>query len=150
MSRIEGQIDSAAAGELVGRAVELGVLARFLDAARAGPRALLLEGEPGIGKTTLWQAGVDAAREREYRVLLCRPAEAEVKLGYAALADLLEPVSGETLDELDEPQSRALDVALLRGGPDGSDADPRAVALALLNVLRSLSRADTVLVAVDD
>ena len=56
--------------------------------ARAG--ALVLEGEAGIGKSTLWLAGVDAAHERGLRVLSARPAESEQGLAYAGLGDLLE------------------------------------------------------------
>ena len=89
----------------------------------------------------LWQAGVDAARERVYQVLVCRPAEAEAKLGYAALGDLLEAVPDELFAGLDEPQRHALDIALLRSEADGSRADPRAVSLGLLNLLRSLAGA---------
>ncbi len=136
--------------EVVGRAVEVVELKAFLDAVSAGPRVLVVEGEPGIGKTTLWQEGVDAARERSCCVLVCRPSEAEAKLGYAALGDLLESVRDETLAELDEPQRRAIDVALLRSEPGGSKADPRAVSVGLLNVLRLLARSRPVVVALED
>ena len=61
---------------IVGREAELAALAAFVDAA-AGPRALILSGGPGIGKSTLWQAGVEAARERGMRVLTARPSETE-------------------------------------------------------------------------
>jgi len=136
--------------EVVGRAAEVAELAGFVDAVSRGPRVIVVEGEAGIGKTTVWQAGVDAARERLCTVLVCRPAETEAKLGYAALADLLASVADETFDALDEPQRRALDVALLRSQADSSSADPRAVAVGLLNVLRFLSRSGTVVVALDD
>jgi hypothetical protein len=35
---------------------------RFVDLLPGGLAALVLEGEPGIGKTTVWRAAVDAAR----------------------------------------------------------------------------------------
>ena len=44
----------AARGEIVGRERELAALAGFVDEAPRRPRALVLEGEAGIGKTTLW------------------------------------------------------------------------------------------------
>ena len=65
-------------GDIIGRDEELGVLYAFLDEpAEPGQRALVLEGPPGIGKSTLWDAGVETARERSARVLAARPAEAE-------------------------------------------------------------------------
>src|SRR5437762_1959173 len=65
---------------VVGRDRELGKIARFLDLADGAPRVLLVEGEAGIGKTTLWRAGVDAARHLGYSVLACAGPEAEAQL----------------------------------------------------------------------
>src|SRR3954465_15613810 len=81
-------------GGLVGRDRELAELEAFLDAAVTAPRALLLEGEPGIGKTTLWQAGVDSARRRGFKILPARPAQVEASLSFAALGDLVASVVG--------------------------------------------------------
>ena len=39
----------------------------------AFPASCVLPGEAGIGKTTLWLAGVDAAADRGYRILSSRP-----------------------------------------------------------------------------
>ena len=50
--------------EIVGREEELGVVEGFFGRARGGFAALVLEGEAGIGKPTLWLAGVGAARKR--------------------------------------------------------------------------------------
>src|SRR5438034_611032 len=63
--------------EIVGREAELTALAGVLDR-EAASRAVVLLGEPGIGKTTLWEAGIAAARERGALVLSARPAPAEV------------------------------------------------------------------------
>ena len=147
---IEDRADAQQAAGVVGRAGELAEVTRFLDAVYHGPRLLVLDGEPGIGKTMLWQAGVEASRERRHWILVCRAAEAEAKLGYAALGDLLNAVPDELVDGLDEPQRSALDVALLRSDAEGSRADPRAVSLGLLNLLRALAASETVIVAIDD
>ena len=76
--------------ELVGRDAELRTINDFLERGIDNPSALLLEGEPGIGKTTLWLAAVSAARRKHRLVLSSRPAEAERKLAYAGLGDLFE------------------------------------------------------------
>src|SRR5204862_6244220 len=71
---------------LVGRETELD---RVLELLRGDARAkLLLEGDAGIGKTTLWAAGLDEARSRGSRILQARPAAAERELSFAARSDL--------------------------------------------------------------
>jgi len=139
-----------AAQELIGRDDELSLLVRFLGSVAAGPRALVVEGEAGIGKTALWQAGLTRSRAVGQRTLACRPAGSEVKLSFAALGDLLAEVLEEALPALPVPQRRALQVALLLAEPEGEPPDQRAIGLALLNVLRTLSTRGPLLVAIDD
>jgi DNA-binding CsgD family transcriptional regulator/DNA polymerase III delta prime subunit len=134
---------------LIGRDRERKELEAFLGATGNGPKALLLEGEPGIGKTTLWRAGIDGARERGFRVLTARPAEAEASLSFAVLGDLLAEIT-DTIGELPEPQRRALRIALLLEEHEGVVTDARAVSVALLGLLRRLAHEAPVLVAVDD
>jgi DNA-binding NarL/FixJ family response regulator len=133
----------------IGREREIAALDEFL-AARASVQALVLAGEPGIGKTTLWEAGIAAARERGVRVLSTRANGAEAQLSRAGLIDLLDGVDGSELDGLPAPQRRALEVALLRAEPSGAPPEPQAVALGFLNALRALAARDPLLVAVDD
>ena len=135
---------------IIGRDEELRSLDGFLGAIEEGPVGLLLEGEAGIGKTSLWRAGLVAAADRPYRVLSCRPIEAEAELAYAALGDLLARDFGDALAELPEPHRRALEVALLLREPEGRQPLQRAVALATLGVLVVLSREWPLLVGVDD
>jgi predicted ATPase len=98
--------------EIVGRDEELAALHAFLGRGDDGPRALVLEGEAGIGKSTLWLAAVDAARERGYRVLVSRPSEAEQGLAFVGLGDLFDGVVDEVLPALAAPRRRALEQAL--------------------------------------
>jgi hypothetical protein len=63
--------------EVVSRVEELASLRAFIDEMRGGSAAFVLEGEAGIGKSTLWLAGVEHAHARGLRVLSSRPAEAE-------------------------------------------------------------------------
>ena len=67
------------AGDVIGREPELAILYRFLDSIPTGPSALLLSGDPGIGKTTVWKEGLAGAQERGYRTVSCRPVEAETR-----------------------------------------------------------------------
>lgn len=138
------------AGDVIGRESELAILDRFLDSIPTGPSALLLSGGPGIGKTTVWKEGLAGALQRRYRTLSCGPVEAETRLSYAALGDLLEPILEEALPTVPEPQRQALEVALLRSPRSGARADQRAVSLAVLGCLRSVASTSPVVVAVDD
>jgi DNA-binding CsgD family transcriptional regulator/tetratricopeptide (TPR) repeat protein len=110
----------------------------------------MLTGGPGIGKTTLWEAGIGAARERELRALVARPSEAEARLSYAGLIDLLAGVADDELAALPSPQRHALEAAILRAEPTGSPPGPGAIAVGFLGVLRTLAAREPVLVAVDD
>lgn len=130
----------------MGRDRELERLERLLDA----PGVLVLQGDAGIGKTTLWAAGAAAAEQRGFRVLRGAPAEAESALAFAGLTDLLAGVDEPVLDALPRPQREALDVALLRAPPPPTGADPRAVFAAFRSVLAALAATTPVLVAVDD
>src|SRR3954468_2006529 len=135
---------------VVGRPKDLEAIDRFLDALAGEPAVLLLEGEPGIGKTTLLRAGVEEARRRGVRVLWCAASPSEAWMSYATLADLLGGVEAEVVEQLPEPQREALDAALLRSTPGAGGVDRRAVARAVLSVLEVLARQGAVVVAVDD
>jgi predicted ATPase len=135
---------------LVGRDDELGTIEDFLEGIEHGPCALVLSGEPGIGKTILWEAGVEAAQERLGRVLTCRGIEAEASLSFAGLSELLAPVFNEVSASLAPPRRRALEVALLLVEPGETSLDPHAIGLAVLDALRALAEQGPVLVALDD
>jgi DNA-binding CsgD family transcriptional regulator len=136
--------------DVVGRESELAILDRFLDSVPTGQSALLLFGEAGIGKTTVWRDGVTSALQRGYRTLTSSPVEAETRLSYAALGDLLEPVLDEALPLLPAPQREALEVALLRAPSGGARANQRAISLAVLGCLRSAASTVPVVAAIDD
>ncbi len=137
----------ATPAEIVGREGEIDRLHGFLN--RDAPGALLLVGQPGIGKTTLWEAGVDAAVERGHRVLAARSSGAEAQLAFASLIDLLDRVETADLAGLPAPQRRALEVALLRVEAGRSPAQG-AISLGFLNTVRALAAAEPLLIAIDD
>jgi hypothetical protein len=73
---------------IVGRPEESRAISGFLASTANWPAALLVEGEAGIGKTTLWSFGVEHARALGFLVLSARAAAAESVLAYTSLADL--------------------------------------------------------------
>ena len=122
----------------------------MLAEAREGPAGLVIVGDTGAGKSTLWRAAVAAAGDTGFMVLEAHPAEAEQALPYAALGDLLEGlVDGPDL-ALPAPQQHALRVAVLVDEPGDGPPDQRAVSLATLGALRAISERSPVLVAIDD
>ena len=107
-------------GDVVGRERELAEVGAFLSAVPDGPSALLIDGDAGIGKTTVWLTAVRNAEDHGYRVLRARPAESESRLSYAALADIVGPVFEEIRSALPDPQERALATVMLRVATDGA------------------------------
>jgi DNA-binding CsgD family transcriptional regulator len=139
------------AAKLSGREPEKRSIERFLERAALEPAVLLLAGEPGIGKTALWQAGVELAQTRAVRVLAHRAVEAEATLAFAGVSELLAGVVDEVLPRLEGLRRRALQAALLLDEVDaGSAPEPRAIGLAVLESLKVLSVDAPVLLAIDD
>jgi DNA-binding CsgD family transcriptional regulator len=134
---------------VIGREWEIAEGNGFLADVVERSRGLLLAGEPGMGKTTIWSTVVEEAVGRGFGVLVARPSEAEAELAFSVLTDLFAAVETATLMELPGVQRAALEQALRRG-ETGSPVDPVAVALAVLGVLRLLAAPAPVVVAVDD
>ena len=134
----------------VSRAGELQAVDDLLSSADAEPLGLVIAGEPGIGKTTLWMAGVARARELGYHVLAARAVEAESVLAYAVVADLLDDIDPLLLAGLPELQRVAVDRVLLRTGTDGPPTDHRVTAAALVSIVTALAAQKPVLLAMDD
>src|SRR6478736_997090 len=77
--------------QLLGRQREREVLGRLLNAAQGGDGgALMVHGEPGVGKTALldWTVG----EGRSFRVLRTVGVEGEMELPFAALQQLCSPI----------------------------------------------------------
>jgi ATP/maltotriose-dependent transcriptional regulator MalT len=134
----------------VSRPVEASAVAEFLASASRDPSGLLVEGEPGIGKTTLWLAAVDQAHERGMRVLTARATQTESVLAYCSLADLLGGVDEAAFTALPHTQRLALDRVMLRAAADDVATDQRAVAAAFLAIISRLAGQSPVVLAIDD
>lgn len=135
------------AEDVLGRESELEKIRDFLDSGQRG-LALALEGAAGIGKTTLWHAGIELARERNYRVLACRPTTAETAFSFAAFRDLLSSETG-MLAELPPPQRHALEVALALAESE-EPVSEGVIGVGVVSLLERMATHSPVLLAADD
>ena len=134
---------------IVGRDVELDSVVRFLASAKQPASILVIESEPGMGKTTLWREAL--LRSEHARIVLsCQPARSEASLSYSALGDLLSAVDQSAFGALPSPQREALEVALLRTEPIRRAPTRRAVGTALVSLVQTLAVRRPVLIAIDD
>lgn len=134
----------------VGRNSERDLVATFLAASSSAPALLTIEGEAGIGKTTLCAYGLGSARESGSLVLSCHPSAAESSMSFAALTDMLAGLGEETFDILPTSQRHALAVATLREEPSREPPDERVIGTALHTLLTTLAASGPVVIVVDD
>ena len=131
---------------LLDRELERGQIDRVLETARQGrSAALVLQGEPGTGKTTLLDYAVESGRDFEIVRLL--GIESETELGFAGLHQLLLPFLAG-LRSLPVPQRDALAGAL--GLRRADSPDRFLLALAALTMLARAATKRPLLCIVDD
>jgi DNA-binding CsgD family transcriptional regulator len=131
---------------LRGRRSECGTLDRLVDAVRAGEsRALVLRGEPGVGKTALLQFAIDSAPG--FRVARAVGVESEMELAFAGLHQLCAPML-DRFERLPPPQHDALATAF--GMRSGDVPDRFLVGLAALSLLSEVAEERPLLCVVDD
>jgi DNA-binding CsgD family transcriptional regulator/tetratricopeptide (TPR) repeat protein len=135
---------------VVSRPLEFRAVTEFLRSASHEPSGLVIEGEPGIGKTTLWLSAIEQARDNGYQVLSARVGQAESVLAYAAVADLLRDIDDTVLAGLPEVQRVAVDRVLLRASSEDHTTDQHVVAAAFAAVFDRLTTDSPVLIAIDD
>ena len=152
-----GTGDSLRYVTLIGRDAEISRLHSLVTRIREGGAALILRGEPGIGKTALFAEVAAFARASGLRVLHATGVESETHLPYAGLHQLLRPVRG-SFGVLPPSQREALRAALgitepavaESPGPESTVPEGYLVALAVLNLLAELAEADPVLILAED
>src|SRR6202165_615754 len=129
-----------------GRRSEIEVLDRLIEAVRAGEsRALVVRGEPGVGKTAV----MDYVADRASGCLVARAAgvQSEMELAFAGVHQLCAPML-DHLDRLPGPQRDALRTAL--GIAAGTAPDRFLVALAVLGLLSDVAEQRPLICLVDD
>ena len=132
---------------LFGRSSELAAITAFVERAGIGGEALLLLGEPGVGKTALLDAAASAAAEAGMSVLRAAGAQFEADLPFSGLHQVLLPLLDE-FGRLDAVHGGALSAALGYGASPAPDR--MLVSAATLTVLRHAAADSPVLVVVDD
>jgi hypothetical protein len=131
---------------LRGRDAECATLGGLLDAVRGGEsRALVLRGEPGVGKTALVDYLIESADD--IRVVRGAGVESEMELAFAALQQMCAPML-DRLERLPGPQQDALRVAFGLSG--GKAPDRFVVGLAMLGLLSEVAEERPLLCAIDD
>jgi len=131
---------------LLGREQETARIDRLIDDAHEGrSSALVLSGEPGIGKTALLEYARD--RAEGMTVLKARGIESEAELAFVALADLLRTELG-LLERIPAAQAAALRAALALGPP--AEGDRFTVCAGVLSLLAAAADECPVLVLIDD
>ena len=134
------------AAELTGRRAECGVLDQLIGAVRAGEsRALLVHGEPGVGKTSLLE--YLAVQARGCRVVRAAGVQSEMELAFAGLHQLCAPVL-DRLEHLPVPQRDALRTAF--GMSEGPAPDRFLIGLAVLSLLSEVAEQQPLICLVDD
>ena len=133
---------------LVGRSAELAVLDGHFDASRARGAALMLTGEPGVGKTALLEAAAPRASGAGFRVLRISGCPFQRGLGFSALNQLLQPLA-EGIPALPARQAETLQA--VRGLSDEPPTELLAIANAVQALLeRSTAKTGPIALIVDD
>src|SRR4051812_13256134 len=132
---------------LVGRRAEQALLTSLLDEVTTRGHALVLRGEPGIGKSRLLSEAARTARERGMTVLTATGVQSESHLPFAGLHQLLRPVRERAAD-LPPIQRHALDAAF---GLTGEVAPEHyRIAMAALDLVSDVAGDAPVLLVVED
>jgi DNA-binding NarL/FixJ family response regulator len=131
---------------LLGREHECARIQALISLVREGASgAIVVEGEPGIGKTSLLKHAISQATG--FQVLRAQGAESQQNLPFAGLAGLLGPILGH-LSALPGPQRAALAGALAIG--PAVPADRFAICAATLSLLGAAAAERPVLATIDD
>src|SRR5215211_2726788 len=132
---------------LLGRSAEIELLTGLLDDVEHRGAALVLRGDPGIGKSRLLSEAIALAERREMNVLATRGVQSEARLGFGGLQQLLRPVRSQVTG-LTATHQAVLDAAL----GIGEDERPEhfRIALAVLDLLSDAAAESPLLLVAED
>ena len=148
MNQLDSPQRGVAGGEaLIGRRGELATVRAFVQRTRSDGEALLLFGEPGVGKTLLLDAAAETASAAGTCVLRASGVEFEAGISFSGLNQTLLPLLAE-FAHLTSAYRDALNVAL--GFAEGPPPDRLVVFNATLALLRRAAAARPILIAIDD
>jgi len=125
------------------------IIADVLEIAGRPSKRILIEGEPGIGKSTLLDRAVRQLAEAGFRILRANPVYAEYGISYSTLWDLVAELDGGPGAPLPAGRGRALDVAL-KHVPSDEAVSALAVAVAVEELLAATSNAAPLVMVIDD
>lgn len=138
--------DVAVVAHPLGRDAELRDIADAL--AVSGLVGVLIEGEAGVGKTTVWEAALSQASGA--KVTMCRAVQSETALSFSGLIDLLGESVPALLEGLPPLQRRALEAALCIDHASTGVVDHRAVGAATVSILATLAASGPLVLGIDD
>ncbi|MBX8689862.1 AAA family ATPase [Mycobacterium sp. 20091114027_K0903767] len=132
---------------MFGRSAELASITDTLTAISTGGAALVVDGEAGIGKSTLLSAAADWAVANGYSRLGCSGLPSQSEVGFAGIHELVHPVLAHTA-ALPPRQRTALLTAF--GLAEGPTPDRLLVSLAVLGLLEEAASRRRIILIVDD
>ena len=135
------------AAPLLGRDLEQSLLRSLLEEVAIRGQALVLRGEPGVGKSRLLSDTAGTARERGMSVLTATGVQSEARLPFAGLHQLLRPVRGRAA-ELPAGQRAALDAAF--GLTPDVPSEQYRIAMAALDLVSEVANDAPLLLVAED
>ncbi|MDQ1058328.1 DNA-binding CsgD family transcriptional regulator [Arthrobacter globiformis] len=140
-------VEEAAHDRVVGRDEELSRLTALIAGAGKAARALIIEGDPGTGKSILLNHAERQARKAGFRTLRCTGMQGAAAIGFNGLHEMLYPIL-HYIDAIPPRQREALMTALamLEGPPPGK----LQVCVAALSLLEEAAADKPIFIGVDD
>lgn len=135
--------------DMIGRDNELAALTAIAAGIKEQGRALVVEGEAGIGKTTLLAAVCQWARDNGFTVLSCAGVQCQTNVGYAAVHELIHPILNHA-EALPAHQKSALFTALGLAEHESGMPDPLQIGVAILGLIEEAAVHRPLLLTVDD
>ncbi|MGB3485070.1 MAG: AAA family ATPase [Mycobacterium sp.] len=132
---------------MIGRSIEFELITATAAAVTRRGSALVVEGEPGIGKTTLLTAVARWADDNGFLVLSCAGVQSQANVGYAGMHELVHPIL-DHVDALPVHQRRALLAAF--GLAEDELPNPLLIGVAMLGLIEEVAAHRPLVLIVDD